>query len=464
MFRKKDIIIFSIAAVLFSAVAYGLISISKNNESLKERKLSVLFTSDFNGRLEPCGCFTEQLGGLTRLGGWLKHHGIKDAIKLDIGDAISGTKDFQIEHYPYILKGFHKLGYNVLNVGKREAKLDADKLLSIAKESQVPLISANLEKNSGESFLPGFHSFERNGIKITCVGVVDEKKCRGKLGKGLRVRPMSIVLGEILPKLRKESDMLILMAMTDEMGLEKLKKEFIEVDIFLAGGVRQPSQEVKETNRSISAGISGDGKNVAIIEGAYNPKGFYKVKNYDIQLLYKQYPQDQNLINFSKEYREHIAKVLLNIDKDNHSSSSNIPGVSTEAHYVGSQACASCHAEEYMTWSRTGHAKAYDTLKRKNVHMDPACLKCHTVGLGEKTGFKRNKPLKHLEGVGCESCHGPGSNHIASRSSGKQSFYRMRPLSESDCIQCHYGEFSRPFKWQHFWPRVAHGQSGEKNK
>ena len=60
--------------------------------------------------------------------------------------------------------------------------------------------------------------------------------------------------------------------------------------------------------------------------------------------------------------------------------------------------------------------------------------------------------------VGCESCHGPGSEHVAQRHSGEKVLFKFRPLGEADCTTCHHGEFSRPFKWEYFWPAIKHGK------
>jgi hypothetical protein len=89
--------------------------------------------------------------------------------------------------------------------------------------------------------------------------------------------------------------------------------------------------------------------------------------------------------------------------------------------YVGAGACAKCHASDsignqYEKWLRTPHAKAVLVLKaesglaigKKLSISDPSeelrCLKCHTSGGGRAQDSKG-------EGVGCEACHGPGSDY-----------------------------------------------------
>ncbi len=85
-----------------------------------------------------------------------------------------------------------------------------------------------------------------------------------------------------------------------------------------------------------------------------------------------------------------------------------------EADYVGTPACVSCHAAEHATWSEHPHAKALATLAAEGEAANPDCLKCHTTGYAEATGFPEGGASDHpgLAGVGCESCHGPGGDHI----------------------------------------------------
>jgi peroxiredoxin len=84
--------------------------------------------------------------------------------------------------------------------------------------------------------------------------------------------------------------------------------------------------------------------------------------------------------------------------------------------YVGSAACRSCHAAEFETWSRSAHAGAVERLTAVHKERNPDCLRCHTTGFGRPGGFpEKGLPSEHADRaeVGCESCHGPGGDHVA---------------------------------------------------
>ena len=133
--------------------------------------------------------------------------------------------------------------------------------------------------------------------------------------------------------------------------------------------------------------------------------------------------------------------------------------------FVGSKVCGECHGldeigNQYKIWASSPHANAYKKLltakaieiAKKNKITSPEkdyqCLKCHATGKGT---------LREIieEGVGCESCHGPGSeyhhasNHVnySNRASGyatgiKNGMYPILGIEslkirEKLCLSCH---------------------------
>lgn len=93
------------------------------------------------------------------------------------------------------------------------------------------------------------------------------------------------------------------------------------------------------------------------------------------------------------------------------------------AQYVGTEACRSCHAAAYDTWSKTAHAKDFSNYSYHNERMvnmyterNGYCQACHVVGYGKPGGFDKAKPWPQQQAllrIGCEECHGPGSRHVS---------------------------------------------------
>ena len=87
----------------------------------------------------------------------------------------------------------------------------------------------------------------------------------------------------------------------------------------------------------------------------------------------------------------------------------------TQGEYVGSNACQSCHPAEFETWEKSAHGHAVATLEAQGKAGEPECLQCHTTAYAKPGGFPADAAVSahpDLARVGCESCHGPGSEHI----------------------------------------------------
>jgi hypothetical protein len=152
------------------------------------------------------------------------------------------------------------------------------------------------------------------------------------------------------------------------------------------------------------------------------------------------------------------------------------------AHYVGSDKCAECHTDAYAVWKKSRHAHAYDTLvkaKKPGLRQyDGECVVCHVVGLGYKTGFTSEKDTPHRD-VGCESCHGPGSEHIKKPGDAKirellnpwkelaqkpgddaasQAAARNRRhlLRDQACQKCHDQDNDVHWDFDKKWPVIEH--------
>ena len=71
--------------------------------------------------------------------------------------------------------------------------------------------------------------------------------------------------------------------------------------------------------------------------------------------------------------------------------------------YVGVAKCKTCHSKEFTVWSASPHAGAFNKLSAEE-RKKPECIGCHVTGNG-----KPSAAGAVLEGVQCESCHGPGN-------------------------------------------------------
>ena len=132
-----------------------------------------------------------------------------------------------------------------------------------------------------------------------------------------------------------------------------------------------------------------------------------------------------------------------------------------EGGFVGAQECKVCHnttEREYRwdTWMNTRHADALATLKSdasariakekglsKPAWEAPECLRCHVTGYD---AAKATAPARiaHADGVQCETCHGPGADHVrdaqrkwVEKEDGVKTDAHIELPDKANCLQCH---------------------------
>lgn len=422
-------------------------------------EVPIYFTCDTRGRLEPCGCFEGQFGGLTRLKTVLDAAPEAQTLRLDVGDALAGSEDFDLIEYRYMQRAFAAMHYDALNLGHREAQLSIAQLRDLKRTATAPMISANLlDKSTGLPVFDSWRVVERGGYRIAIIGVLDPRGAGDSLGEGVLIGDMASAITRCVQEVRPKADAVILLAFANEEALAKLAEQFYEATAILGGKVRQPSQELKQENRSLIYFVTNEsralGKLRIRLAAGESPK---PVSN-EIQLLHDKIPQARAFRELAQAYRDEVRRTRLNIDHHDASGADAVPGVSARAEYVGSERCVTCHVSAAAVWSKSSHARAFDALIARGSDADPKCIGCHTIGFGSPSGYRREFGAEKRVHVGCESCHGPGSMHVDRREGNRANEFLYRPLDAGDCVKCHHGEFSRPFDWNEFWPPIKHGK------
>ncbi len=448
--------------LLVAAVTSAIILYNRSEDPPAARhSLTIHFTCDSSGRLEPCGCFTGQHGGLTRLRTWLEsRQGAGPVLNLDVGGAVAGNSDYDLIQYQYLARAYHSMGFSALNMGGREAMLPAETLRSLAKESPVPLISASLvDALTRKEVLEPCRIVEIGGVRVGILGVVSPHSAPNP-GSGLTVLDLNEAVDRQLPALAKQTDLVILLAFADENEMRRLARDYFEFSLILGGDVPGPTQDIIRENDSMILFTTNQARTVGTLTARTggDKRTRLLAPNYDIQLLWDTIPQHEELRAMVRDYRSEIRRTPLAIDDPNAVDPDAIPGVAVTARYVGSTTCVKCHAQAYEIWQKSGHSRAFETLVKTESDADPHCISCHTTGFGRPSGYRRPLGGESLVDVSCESCHGPASEHLARYQDGKPTSFKFRPLGPGDCISCHYGEFSRPFEWDVFWPGIAHGK------
>lgn len=158
-----------------------------------------------------------------------------------------------------------------------------------------------------------------------------------------------------------------------------------------------------------------------------------------------------------------------------------------EPHYIGADRCAKmCHKAEkkgkqYQIWQKSKHAGAFkrlatdsskDVAKKVGITGDPQkapeCLRCHVTAYGVKKELV-DSTCTYDDGVGCEACHGPGSEYRKLNAMKNHDIAVAAGLWEQNeklCIKCHNKESPtyKPFNFEEAVKKQTHLIPGKVRK
>ena len=144
---------------------------------------------------------------------------------------------------------------------------------------------------------------------------------------------------------------------------------------------------------------------------------------------------------------------------------------------VGAPKCRICHqaktGDQWKIWTESAHARAFETLASKaskkiaadrglgDPQKETACLKCHATkaSLGENVKINEKANYQDSEGVGCEACHGAGSDYKArSVMLDHKAAAAAGLIMNTGCRKCHNAESPtfKGFDYEKNWPAISH--------
>jgi hypothetical protein len=459
---------------------------------------ALVLTAQQHGYILPCGCSRPQVGGLERRYNFiqtLKARGWP-VLPVDLGDVAQrhGPQNLPnvqgLIKYRYSLEAMKQIGYLGVGVGEYEAQLPLVEALAeffLNNEKQPPFALAANVRNK-DDLVPGtLHDWkvatpEGSRLKVGVLGAI------GPTVEGLikdpkiKLAPNNKLLPGLVAEMRKNEspDLSVLLYQGSLAEAKVLAENMKDFNVILCLSVEEePSELPTMVGGTMVVAVGHKGKYVGVV-------GVFRGKNGKPALRYQLVSMSEEFLTPESQEKDHPIQKLME-DYTRELKSSNYLGKYTQtrhpiqidypnATYVGSEKCKSCHKEAFAVWQKTPHSHAHDTLVKAEKpslrQFDGECIVCHVVGFGYKTGFTSEEATPKLKHVGCESCHGPGSAHIADTTDEKLNAlmnpFKEKPgetpaqkskrllASDQACQRCHDVDNDVHWNFTEKWPKIAH--------
>lgn len=449
--------------------------------------LALFISGQQYGYVEPCGCtgLTNQKGGLVRRyaskqqleqQGW-------DVVALDVGNQVRRFGRQAEIKFQVTAEGLKKMDYRAIGFGPDDLRLSPGELLAITADegnSGTPFVCANAAIID-RTLTPRFQVIEAAGKKIGVTAVLGTDELSKVTSDEIIKQPPEESLREVWAELAKQNcDLYVLLAHASIEESAQLARKVPHFHVVVtAGGAGEPTYEAEKIagTDSIMVQVGIKGMYVGVIGVFDDPS---QPLRYQRVPLDDRFPDSREMLQVLASYQDQLQAAGLE-----GLGVKPIP-YPIDRQFVGSDACIDCHDGDYAIWEKTGHGHALDSLihpgERSEVprHFDPECISCHVVGWNPQKYFPYVSgylgvdatPLMH--NVGCESCHGPGSAHVAAEDGdgnpSKEMIdqYRVEVRlrledAEKKCQECHDYDNSPDFHaegaFQTYWKKVEHGKN-----
>ncbi len=436
-----DELILSLLGVLACAALAGC------RPSGPGRPLVVVASGDTAGWIAPCGCASNQSGGLPRRASYVE--GLRrqaDVLLVDAGGAVRGTSPYDLAKLEAILRGEALMGVAAHNLGAAEARFGPGQLRRLAATLAVPLLSANLCDISGRLVAAPLRIVLVGGRRVAVVGVLAERYATAES----RVLPPRQAALEALGSAAGKFDAALVLAYLPEDELQQFAEALPEADLVIGGPTGQPISP-KLVGPTLLCSATNKGKFLARL---------------DVPALGSPQRWSGSIVELNGQFADH-AQQTANIDafRAELARSDFTPWQTALAEpapagaprgfaVAGTAACRKCHEGDYQAWRKSPHAAAWKSLQAKGAHVDPECQRCHTTGYGLPGGFASARRSATRAEVGCESCHGPSQGHVADPAVRTTHFTQAKNY----CTGCHDHENSPTFAYDKYWHKIAHGE------
>lgn len=427
----KRFIVFLLLICLFSMVM-GLLMLVRRPDTI-----TFLITGDTQGYLVPCGCRVVPAGGLARRASLIrileknKRNGRVVPVEITHGFADRGPGREILNRE---MGDFFNRHRYLVGIGGYDLLLGKKRLNAYCGKGAECFLAGN----------PAFQGSKEYRVGGWGIGPIGPEGARLRLVFLAGSVSGGVALPDPVEALKKEikahpADGYVVMGQFSPetiSGIVETRAPIIAVAGQWMSTITSIPQEAKDR---VVVYIGDRGRRASVLKvsrlvdkWSVLPSIFYLGKNV---------PSD-------KKVEGEVSRVLKKVNEVNASALANSSRESAGSDgYVGAKECGRCHTRQYDFWKKTRHSSATSDLSIDHQENNPACLECHSTGLGKDGGYPQKSV--DLSGVQCEACHGPGGKHP-----GKKKM--VKPELDKTCATCHTHRDSPSFNAEGYWRLVKH--------
>ena len=405
--------------------------------------LTLIYTGNLDGELEPCGCTAEtDYGGISRRATYLdglRAEGV-DPVVITTGGLLTAAIGADRIKARFILSGLEALDYDGVGVQWPDLVYGREFL----DKHALPYVASNWIGDD----LPSSQPIVRDGVRLRLFQWLDPatSPLQKMAGSQHEVNVDTAELAAALASARALGETTLL---ATTLPLEQARTELplADVNLLLVAATPENPGEVRQLGNMLVLSPGTRGMRLGRVDIDLQADG--RVGNWQASTveLTDSIQDATRLADWYSAYNDALRQDYM---RSVEARKARAAGASP---FTGSEACTVCHQQAAAAWQASRHANALDALEQVGKAFDPNCVVCHSLGFGKDGGFLAIDETPTLANVQCESCHGPGREHVATAG---ESYPGKRVATEA-CASCHHPHHSPAFAYPDYWPRIVHG-------
>ena len=418
--------------------------------------LVILSTTDVIGKTSPCGCHTPK-GGLARQSAFADSLRRRYANLLWVDNGNFSPEDELHEGAAWFLISAMKTQrLDAVCVGDHDLRFGLAVLRERARAAKLPLLSANLELRATHQ--PAFQRTLLKQVgpaKVGVFGVMTDAADLGPARDSLIATDPALAAKAAVADLRKQgATVIVMLSQLGKVGAEDLVSTVDGIDVAIVGrGVPLVAGGRRIKNTLLVYG-GEQGQFMGVTRLALDGAGRAASSLSDMAMLGPAIATEPEMARRVQVFEDAFNERMRQAEKARAASL----GLSSQRyqpeHFVGNEVCARCHQQQAQQWDGTPHARAWRTLVERKKDATPDCVPCHVVGFGRPGGFVTVDVTPKMTNVGCENCHGMGTDHDSAI--GRTTH---RSVPETVCRGCHDATSSPEFDFAQFRLYVDHSHA-----
>ncbi|MCS6923066.1 MAG: hypothetical protein NZM10_01680, partial [Fimbriimonadales bacterium] len=303
--------------------------------------LAVIFGSEINGYLTPCGCSKPMVGGIPRRGTLLKQLAEQHTLlKLENGDLTKAAGRQDELKAETLIEMLNQMGYDALNLGKYDFQLGMDYLRSLQMQFKGAMLCGNVHEAGNPAF-DAYTVVQKRHldrlVRVLVVGLISERYADSLRQRNpqLSVVPARQRLDALRDQIETMGDLRVLLFYGSAQEAEQLAQAhpYFHLIVYAGGGDGPlPTKRVGQT-RLVFAG--NDAKFVGIAHLSENAP--YEIARVEYTRLTEDFKDDEQIMAIKLGY-------LARVEAENLLAMVPRRPTPNGSGFAGSRACMPCHA------------------------------------------------------------------------------------------------------------------------